>query len=45
MLEAKIHAESEYEKYRVVQDNLFRSDFDRFLEASEAIVAGYDPSK
>ena len=30
-LAAKIHAESEYEKYRVVQDKLFRSDFDKFL--------------
>ena len=34
-LEAKIHAENEYEKYRVVQDELFRSDFDKFLEESE----------
>jgi hypothetical protein len=30
-LEAKIHAEGEYEKYRVIQDRLFASDFDRFL--------------
>lgn len=28
---AKLHAESEYEKYRIVQDRLFESDFDRFL--------------
>ena len=34
-LEAKIHAESEYEKYRIVQDDLFRSDFDKFLEKNE----------
>ena len=34
-LEAKIHAESEYEKYRIVQDELFRSDFDKFLEENE----------
>jgi len=33
-LEAKIHAENEYEKYRVIQDALFRSDFDKFLEES-----------
>ncbi|KTT25687.1 virulence RhuM family protein [Pseudacidovorax intermedius] len=29
---AKAHAESEFEKYRVVQDRLFKSDFDRLLE-------------
>ena len=28
---AKAHAESEFEKYRVVQDRLYQSDFDRFL--------------
>lgn len=28
---AKAHAESEFEKYRIVQDNLFESDFDRML--------------
>ena len=27
---AKSFAESEFEKYRVIQDRLFRSDFDRF---------------
>jgi hypothetical protein len=31
-LEAKIHAEGEFEKYRVIQDRLFNSDFDKFLE-------------
>jgi hypothetical protein len=31
-LEAKIHAESEFEKYRTIQDRLFSSDFDRFLQ-------------
>ena len=25
------HAENEYEKYRIVQDKLFMSDYDRFL--------------
>jgi len=34
-LEAKIHAEDEFEKYRVIQDKLFCSDFDRFLEEAE----------
>ena len=29
---AKEHAESEFEKYRVVQDKLFTSDYDRFIE-------------
>jgi len=28
---AKEHAEGEFEKYRVIQDRLFRSDFDTFL--------------
>ena len=30
--EAKLHAETEYEKYRIIQDRLFESDFDRFLQ-------------
>lgn len=29
---AKVHAESEFEKYRIVQDRLFESDFDRVLK-------------
>jgi len=29
---AKQHAESEFEKYRIVQDRLFQSDFDRLLQ-------------
>lgn len=28
---AKLHAETEFEKYRIVQDRLFVSDYDRFL--------------
>ena len=28
---AKIHAETEFEKYRIVQDQLFVSDFDKFI--------------
>ena len=31
---AKMHAETEFEKYRVVQDWLYQSDFDRYLEES-----------
>ena len=29
--QAKLHAETEFEKYRIVQDRLYESDFDRFL--------------
>lgn len=32
---AKAFAESEFEKYRVVQDRLFESDFDRLLKETE----------
>ena len=32
---AKSFAESQFEKYRIVQDKLFQSDFDRFLKLSE----------
>lgn len=28
---AKIHAETEFEKYRIIQDQLYMSDFDRYL--------------
>ena len=28
---AKLHAETEFEKYRIVQDRLFMSDFDRYI--------------
>jgi hypothetical protein len=30
--EAKLHAETQFEKYRITQDQLFQSDFDRFLQ-------------
>ena len=33
---ARAHAESEFEKYRIVQDRLFESDFDRLLKQIEA---------
>jgi hypothetical protein len=29
---AKAHAESEFERYRIVQDRLFESDFDRVIK-------------
>ena len=32
---ARAHAESEFEKYRIVQDRLFESDFDRVLRQIE----------
>jgi hypothetical protein len=38
-LEAKIHAEGEYKKYRVIQDRLFQSDYDRFLLEAETTVS------
>ena len=31
--QAKEHAETEFEKYRIIQDRLFQSDFDRFMDA------------
>jgi hypothetical protein len=30
--DAKEFAESEFEKYRIIQDRLFKSDFDKFIE-------------
>ena len=34
---ARHHAETEWEKYRIVQDQLFESDFDRFLQLNNAL--------
>lgn len=33
---AKAHAQSEFEKYRITQDRLFESDFDRLLKQNDA---------
>jgi len=33
---AQKHAETEFEKYRIVQDRLYQSDFDRFLQLEES---------
>jgi len=33
--EAKLYAETEFEKYRIVQDGLFQSDFDKMLQFAE----------
>jgi hypothetical protein len=35
--QAKLHAETEYEKYRIIQDRLFESDFDRFVALESAV--------
>jgi hypothetical protein len=35
--EAKQHVETEFEKYRIVQDTLFESDYDKFLKLEEEI--------
>ena len=42
--QAKLHAETEYEKFRIIQDRLFESDFDRFaaLEQSLEVIDGGD---
>lgn len=34
---AKAHAESEFEKYRIVQDKLFESDFDRMVSENQSV--------
>jgi hypothetical protein len=40
---AKAHAESEFEKYRIVQDRLFESDFDRIVAETKRLASG-EPS-
>ena len=35
--QAKLHAETEYEKYRIIQDRLYESDFDRFLRLEQEV--------
>ena len=39
---AKAHAESEFEKYRIVQDRLYKSDFDLFIEEQAETKGGAD---
>ncbi len=36
--EAKLHAETQFEKYRIIQDKLYASDFDRFMELNEELA-------
>lgn len=43
---AKIHAEAEFEKYRVIQDKLFMSDFDKYLlELEQHVIKDKDDKK
>lgn len=41
---AKIHAESEFEKFRIVQDKLYESDFDKLLEQTELLDNHSNPN-
>jgi hypothetical protein len=34
---AKVHAETQFEKYRIAQDKLFESDFDRFMQLGKKV--------
>lgn len=34
---AKLHAETEFEKYRIIQDKIYISDFDKLLEESKRL--------
>lgn len=43
--QAKLHAETEFEKYRIVQDRLFESDFDRLLKDAEPLRLGAQNNK
>lgn len=40
---AKDFAESEFEKYRIIQDRLFESDFDKLLKVSAPVVQNHHP--
>lgn len=40
--QAKLHAETEFEKYRMIQDKLFMSDFDRYLLELDEASSGTD---
>lgn len=35
---AKLHAETEFEKYRIIQDRIFMSDFDKYILELEEIT-------
>lgn len=40
--QAQLHAETEFEKYKIVQDKLFMSDYDRYLLALEEEIKKND---
>lgn len=40
---ARAHAESEFEKYRIVQDRLFESDFDRVVAETRRLEGTQEP--
>ncbi|MBE7485946.1 MAG: virulence RhuM family protein [Polyangiaceae bacterium] len=42
---ARAHAESEFEKYRIVQDRLFESDFDRVVAETRQLEEKKKPEK
>ena len=42
---AKLHAETEFEKYRVIQDKLFLSDFDKYMLELEETAKEINPMK
>ena len=39
---ARVHAESEFEKYRKIQDSIYQSDFDRFTELEDKLKNSSD---
>ena len=39
---AKAHVESEFERYRIIQDRRYESDFDRFLALEQGTVSDKD---
>lgn len=40
---ARLHAETEFEKYRVIQDKLFMSDYDKYILELEEKMKGGEP--
>lgn len=36
--QANLHAETQFEKYRIIQDRIFESDFDRFVALEDKII-------
>lgn len=39
---AKAHADSEFARYRIIQDRLYESDYDRFLAMGEGLATSED---